>query len=312
MTTTNVPAPAAASVYPDLRELAQLRRQASQDGRAALPEVAQQFEAMFLQMLLKSMRQTTMGDPLVGDRGAAWYRDLFDHQIALSLAQARGIGLADLLVRELGEPAEKLLDHATGEPFIGRSRARLGLLSEGRTSNLRARPLPPPFELDFDTPERFVQSLLPYAKHAAQALGATPEALIAQAALETGWGQSMIRHRDGENSFNLFGIKANEQWSGARVIVPTIEFVDGVMERRQSAFRAYASPSESFEDYVDLIRNAPRYQRALANALDPEAYLHSLQAAGYATDPHYAEKVLTVMDLPALRALKLANLSSLD
>ncbi len=157
-----------------------------------------------------------------------------------------------------------------------------------------------------------MQSLLPHARRAAQALGVAPEVLIAQAALETGWGRAMIRHPNGENSFNLFGIKANEEWQGSRVTVPTIEFVDGVMERRQSAFRAYPSASESFEDYVDLIRNSSRYQSARANASDPAAYVHGLQAAGYATDPDYAEKVLAVMESPALNALKLTQISSLD
>jgi flagellar protein FlgJ len=122
----------------------------------------------------------------------------------------------------------------------------------------------------------------------------------------------MIRHPNGENSFNLFGIKADGQWRGSRVVVPTIEFMDGVMQRRQAAFRAYATPAESFEDYTELIGNSPRYRQALASAADPIAYVRGLQAAGYATDPRYAEKVVAVMNSPALGALKQARVSSLD
>lgn len=312
MTPTNTLTSSAANVYTDLTALARLRQQANQDAQAALPEVAQQFEAVFLQMLLKSMRQTTMGDPLLANQGVDFYRGLFDQQMALTLARSRGIGLADLLVGELRDPAEKAPQQALGELAIGQTRTRVGRLSEVRSSVLKAPSVPTRLEPVLDTPESFVQSLLPHAKRAGQALGVAPQVLIAQAALETGWGQALIRHPDGGNSFNLFGIKANDRWQGSRVIVPTIEFVDGVMERRQSAFRAYASPAESFEDYVDLIRHSPRYQQALASASDPAAYMHSLQDAGYATDPRYAEKVLAVMDSPALGALKLANVASLD
>ena len=311
MTMSNTPPSSAGSVYTDLAGLSRLRQQASQDAETALPEVAQQFEALFLQMLLKSMRQTTLGDPLLADQGTDLYRGLFDHQIALTLARARGIGLADLLVRELGDPAEASPKQTIGDSVMGELRAFPGHRSEPGSSAFKPTRTAHR-EPGFDTPESFVQGLLPHAKEAAQALGLAPEVLIAQAALETGWGRTMIRDPDGRNSFNLFGIKANERWQGARVTVPTIEFVEGVMERRQSTFRAYANSSESVHDYVDLIRNSPRYQQALAIASDPAAYVQSLQEAGYATDPQYAEKVLAVMDSPALSALKLSSLSSLD
>lgn len=312
MSTSNTLALSAANIYTDSTGLARLRREASQDGQAALPEVAQQFEALFLQMLLKSMRQTTMRDPLVESHGADLYRGLFDQQIALTLARARGIGLADLLVRQLAEPGDEVPRHSRGEVVSGRLGSGLAEPNQGESSALSPAAVAAPVELMFETPERFVQSLLPHAERAAEALGVEPRVLIAQAALETGWGRAIIRHPDGASSFNLFGIKATDRWQGSRVVVPTIEFVNGVMERRQSAFRAYASPSESFHDYVELIRNSPRYQQALANATDSARYMHHLQAAGYATDPHYADKVLAVMDSPALGALKLSSLSSLD
>ncbi|MGF1616004.1 MAG: flagellar assembly peptidoglycan hydrolase FlgJ [Gammaproteobacteria bacterium] len=303
---------ASPAVYTDLVGLAHLRREASRDHQAALPAVAQQFEGLFLQMLLKSMRQTALGDPLQTDPAADVYRGLYDQQLSLSLARARGIGLADMLVRELGEPGGISPPVSLGAAPPPLAAPRPGLRGEVLPSTQ-----PPPRTTRardpvFDTPQRFVQTLLPQATRAAQRLGVAPQVLIAQAALETGWGRAMIRHADGTNSFNLFGIKADGRWPGARVVVPTLEFVQGVMERRPSAFRAYTNISESFDDYVDLIRQAPRYQAALASGGDAAAYVHGLQAAGYATDPRYAEKVLAVMASPAFRAVKLGALASLD
>ncbi len=294
MITMDAPASSAASVYTDLGRLARLREQASQDGRAALPEVAQQFEAMFLQMLLKSMRQTTLGDPLVADQGGDLYRGLFDHQIALSLARARGIGLADLWCkRSVGQRISPRNDRSGSSPPGGQV-SPLGACPKRARPRSRRSP-PGSFRTRFRDAGKLRAE--PTATCAARGTSprVAPEVLIAQTALETGWGRAMIRHPNGENSFNLFGIKANEEWQGSRVTVPTIEFVDGVMERRQSAFRAYPSASESFEDYVDLIRDSSRYQSARANASDPAAYVHGLQRRD--TRPiRTMQKVLTVIE----------------
>jgi flagellar protein FlgJ len=312
MITSDTPAFSAANVYTDLTGLARLRQQANQNAQAALPEVAQQFEALFLHMLLKSMRQSTLGDPLLPAQSADFYSGLFDHQMSLNLARSQSIGLADLLVRELRDSAPMTRKQPTGEAVTGPASPFLGGPSETRPSAFEALSDPMRVQSAFDTPESFVQTLLPHAQKTARSLGVAPEVLIAQAALETGWGRAMIRHPNGENSFNLFGIKADGQWRGSRVVVPTIEFMDGVMQRRQAAFRAYATPAESFEDYTELIGNSPRYRQALASAADPIAYVRGLQAAGYATDPRYAEKVVAVMNSPALGALKQARVSSLD
>ena len=138
---------------------------------------------------------------------------------------------------------------------------------------------------------KFAEELLPHAQKAAQALGISPHTLIAQAALETGWGRKMIRTSDGAPSFNFFGIKADKGWDGARTQSTTTEFVGGQPRRESASFRAYGSMAEGFDDYVRFLQSQPRYRAALAGAND-EQFVQGLQKAGYATDPGYAHKVL--------------------
>ena len=141
---------------------------------------------------------------------------------------------------------------------------------------------------------------MPYAREGAARLGVEPEVLVAQAALETGWGQKVIRHADGRSSFNLFGIKADAQWDGERVTVSTLEYKDGVASRQRAAFRSYDSLAESVSDYVNFLRTNPRYQSALSQASDPEAFLSGLKDAGYATDPDYVGKISAIMKRDSL------------
>lgn len=151
------------------------------------------------------------------------------------------------------------------------------------------------------TPERFVEQLYPHAEKAAEVLGVNPEVLLAQAALETGWGKKLIRKNDGELSFNLFNIKATKHWNGDHVTVPTLEYRNGVAVKEHAAFRAYQNPHESFLDYVELINQNPRYQNAVQNADDPKRYVRELERAGYATDPKYAEKIINIMNSDSMK-----------
>lgn len=150
--------------------------------------------------------------------------------------------------------------------------------------------------LDTSDPVAFIQSLLPAAQKAAANLGIEPLALIAQAALETGWGQRMFKSSNGQNSNNLFGIKAQANWQGQVAVVDTLEYREGVAQKEKARFRAYDSAEQSLHDYVDLIQSNPRYQAALSVASDTKAYFQRLQAAGYATDPNYAQKILSVLE----------------
>jgi flagellar protein FlgJ len=184
-----------------------------------------------------------------------------------------------------------LLDlHAPATPLVA--------LAEGRPA--RAAPAIPARDWHPADPEEFIRDLMPYAQQGAAELNVHPGVIVAQAALETGWGQHIIRHPDGRNSFNLFGIKADSRWSGVRVTVPTLEFEGGVAVKKRAAFRSYASLEESVSGYVEFLRSNPRYRQVLEQARDADAFLDGLEAAGYATDPRYAEKIRAIMQRDSL------------
>lgn len=308
MMTTQPGLNALPGLFADFGELSRLRAEAREDQAKALPEAAAQFEAVFLDMMLKHMRQATFGDALLGDGHTRLYRDFYDHQIAIELSQSGGIGLADLITQQLGKEAARqgqagdgalVLNPAQDQPADDSEDSAASAAKTGQASA--------PTPVNFDSPEQFVQAVWPHATRAGEALGVDPRLLVAQAALETGWGRSIIRQADGNSSFNLFGIKAHGEWSGDRVAVQSLEYEGGVVERRRSQFRAYADIGESFNDYVALVRGQPRYQEALGKSADPAAYMRSLQNAGYATDPHYADKVLAVMAHAAIRTADTAG-----
>lgn len=264
-----MPAPVITDSVTDFLGIAKLRADARADAKspAVLRKVASQFEAIFVQMMLKGMREAKLADGMFDSNQQDHYLDMFDSQIALNLSQGRGIGLADLLVRQLGGTEESAASVAASAVAGGaRSRERM-------------------------SPQDFVRAVWPHAQRAAETLGADPKALVAQAALETGWGKSIISRPDGGSSHNLFGIKAGAGWEGERVSVGTLEFEDGVAVRKRADFRAYDSFADSFQDYARLLSTQPRYQGALTQADDPAAFAHALQQAGYATDPAYARKI---------------------
>ena len=164
---------------------------------------------------------------------------------------------------------------------------------------------PPPVTTEVDepfaSPEDFVRRLLPAARATAEELGVDPRVLVAQAALETGWGKAVIQRDDGSSSHNLFGIKADSRWSGDTVHASTLEYEEGVVMRRREPFRAYASFADSFSDYLTFLRENPRYGEVLDRTGDPQGFVEGLQQAGYATDPKYAEKILSILGGKALR-----------
>jgi flagellar protein FlgJ len=151
-------------------------------------------------------------------------------------------------------------------------------------------------------PKEFVSRLLPHATSAARELGVQPQAILAQAALETGWGRHQIKQADGSPSHNLFGIKAGAGWAGPVTEVSTTEFVRGVAQRRVEKFRAYGSYDEAFRDYAGLLKASPRY-RAVLNTGSTEGFAQGLQKAGYATDPQYAAKISRIAQSRALHAV---------
>ncbi len=289
----------AGGVYTDFGGLATLRAGAKSHAPETLDAVARQFEALFLQMMLKSMRATTGGDPLLGN-GGELYTDLLDQQIALEFGRGKGLGIAELLA---GQLTGKTVPAASVQALAS-APSPAALMPPPQW--FRAAPPPgatlrPATESIPSTPQQFVQKVWPHAERAARDLGVDPRLLVAQAALETGWGQAVPGAGRGRPSHNLFGIKADSRWSGSRVEVSTLEHVDGVLVRTRAPFRAYGSIAESFADYVDFVRGQPRYAAAVQAAGDSEAYIRALQAAGYATDPAYAEKILRLMDQSTLK-----------
>jgi flagellar protein FlgJ len=294
----NTPSP---SVHYDFHGIAELRYHARQDQAGSLERVARQFESLFVQMMVKQMRQASFGGGILDSDRTRQYQDMYDKQLALHLSESGGLGIAEVLQRQLDAGL-----HASSQtPAIGLNDYRsqpvipaVPKLSVKPIDPLMAKPpvqnsaeSPP----DLDTPEQFVDALWPAARPAADQIGLPPEALLAQAALETGWGAHVMPSFDGRSSHNLFGIKADHRWEGARVKRETLEYENGVAVRRREFFRAYDSYEESFEDYVSFLKQNPRYAVALANTHDSEAYFKALQQAGYATDPHYAEKILGLL-----------------
>lgn len=304
-----------ADVYTDFSGLANLKTQARKNSPEALKEVAKQFEAIFLNNVLKGMREAKLADGIMDNDQSKFYNDMYDQQLAVHLSGKPGVGLADLIVKQLshGQPDNKKMGI---EDYLNRSGSSRKAISQypnavdkhvgyaSRTPGQKVRdayptamaeiPLKNNHALPIQSAEDFLQTLYPYAERAAKELGVEPKVLLAQAALETGWGRSLIKNSDGGSSFNLFNIKASKAWHGKQAQVPTLEFEQGIAKKVTAGFRSYASFQESFQDYVDFIKSNPRYGDALQQAGNGERYLRELQRAGYATDPGYANKVMGI------------------
>ncbi len=305
---------AAADIYTDFAKLGELKRMSTQDPGSALKEAAKQFEAVFVQMLLKQMRQASPGDPIFASDQLQFYRDMHDQQLALHLAERGSLGLADMLVAHLSERSSKpdsdqSLTHyhqtaKLSEASVPTRSGQRFSLEEGNTqeASIKTAPLTEEIPGRFESAEEFVRTLWPEAQWAAAKLGLDPKLLLAQAALETGWGKKIIHRPDGRSSYNLFNIKAAHPWRGEEVQVSTLEYQEGVAVKKRAAFRAYENYRQSFEDYLNLIQS-PRYAEALSSAEDPYQYLTALKRAGYATDPNYADKVLAIYRRETLAAL---------
>jgi len=320
-----------ADVYLDIQGLGQLKGMANRQSRQALREVARQFEAVFVKMMLKSMRDASFGDPLFDSETSEFYRDMYDHQLSLELTKSGSIGLADMLVRQLsrfvepgksgdGEapawprtvPAPRAASSASSRP-AGESANKAAEPAVTQPSGVApSKPLPEAEpELSSYEPEHFIRTLWPLAERSARELGTSPSVLLAQAGLETGWGRYVLRDAEGRSSYNLFNIKADHRWRGETVSRTVVEYRDGIAVKEQARFRAYGSYAESFRDYVAFLQQSPRYLQALQQAADPRRFISELHRAGYATDPRYAEKIIDIMQRePSLRpeAMKLSRL----
>lgn len=296
----------------DVQALAKLRTDLRKDDPKALKAAAQQFEAVFLQMVLKSMRAATpQTGPFDSDQ-SRFYQELLDSQLAQVLAARGGTGLAAVIERQLsGARATATQPGPDGFPLAPPVRA-FPLDAAGKAMPLPpanapqpalpldrspVRPSLPAAEIQpgaVSQPLTFAASVWPHAVSASQATGIPAQFLVAHAALESGWGKAEPRFADGRPSHNLFGIKAGASWTGAVVEANTTEYLNGAPEKRVERFRAYGSYAEAFQDYAQLLAQSPRYA-AVVGSRDATSFAQGLQRAGYATDPAYATKLERVI-----------------
>lgn len=285
----------------DVKGMDGLRQSAKARDPAALKEAATQFEAMFINMMMKSMRDATPQDGVLDSQQSKMYTSMLDQQTSQNLAK-RGTGLADVLMRQLSSATALGAEEATASPRASSMAAALAAFrqqqsagesavgaTDGKSLSDKANASQAPHV------RAFQEKLGVHAEEASRATGIPAKFMLGQAALETGWGKREIISRDGSSSHNLFGIKASADWKGKVTEAVTTEYVNGKAQRKVEKFRAYDSYADSFKDYAQLITTNKRYEKVLANAGDASSFAHGLQKAGYATDPNYAAKLTKII-----------------
>lgn len=300
----------------DVQSSYDIRAQFQKDPKAGLQAAAQQFEALFMQMVMKSMRDATPQDGLLNSDQSRFYTSLLDQQMAQHLASTgKGVGFARLIEQQLGG---QMGGGGKGLPEVPAKATGNDLpLATTQTQHLQYQTVPSrlPTSADYarmnSSPSvsaaepaggsrEFVNRVWPHAVEASRSTGIPPQFLVAQSALESGWGRGELRKADGSPSFNLFGIKAGASWQGATVDATTTEYVNGEPQKMVERFRAYGSYEEAFRDYAALLRNNPRYSGVIGSQ-DGTEFARRLQQAGYATDPMYADKLSRIINGAALR-----------
>jgi flagellar protein FlgJ len=301
----------------DVQGVDALRRTVRNSPEEGLKQVSRQFEALFMNMVLKSMREATPSSGLLESRNEKVYMSMLDQQLSQNLS-GRGVGLAEAMFAQLsrnaasgaadGEAGSISLDGPAGFPLKPQAGIPLGSSPPpGAPAHRRSAPVDlSVYQNNGERPspaavaslqghvDSFVKSMGGSAQAASEASGVPAPLILAQAALESGWGKREIRADDGTQSFNLFGIKADRGWKGPVVETTTTEYVDGEPQKVRARFRAYGSYDEAFTDYAKFITRNPRYANVLATD-DPAEAAHGLQKAGYATDPQYGQKLVRIM-----------------
>jgi flagellar protein FlgJ len=286
----------------DTNSLGDLKQSAKAGSPEALKGAATQFESMFVNMMMKSMRDAAPQDGPMDSQETRTFTTMLDQQMSQKLAK-RGIGLADVLVRQLSAQqtgAALAKDMQSGAEGAGATRLKLdsdsmstdaaasasGLTGSARSTTSAGKPA---------HVRAFQDKLADAAEEAEKVTGVPAKFMMGQAALETGWGKRVIRNQDGTSSNNLFGIKAGPGWKGKVATAVTTEYVNGKPHARVEKFRSYASHADAFKDYAKMLSNNPRYEKVLAHGGDASTFAHGLQRAGYATDPQYAAKLSRII-----------------
>ena len=283
-------------------QLQALRGEAARDPQAAVQAAARQFESLFMQELMKSMRAATPASGLMDNGGTQLGTEMLDQQFAQQLSGLPG-GLADQIARQLArqQAAVRPADAPGGAPGAGAGAQGLQGIAPARAlphrpGSLSREALSPAALRAGSAPQQFVAQHRAAAQAAAQATGIPADFILAQAAHESGWGRREIRMPDGSSSHNVFGIKAGPGWTGKTTTVTTTEVVDGVPHKVRQTFRAYDSYAEAYTDHARLLSESPRYARVVTEGGSAQGFARSLQRAGYATDPDYASKLGRVID----------------
>ncbi|QOF77248.1 flagellar assembly peptidoglycan hydrolase FlgJ [Variovorax sp. 38R] len=299
----------------DVQGVDALRRTVRTSPEEGLQQVSRQFEALFMNMVLKSMREATPSSGLLDSQDQKVYLSMFDQQLTQNLS-GRGVGLAEAMLAQLRRQMPSAAPEAddgigtrplsleappclpygprAGIPIGSAPGARVSTAADLGVYQMKSGPAPAANASLQGQVDAFVDRMGASAQAASAASGVPAPLILAQAALESGWGKREIRADDGTPSFNLFGIKADKGWKGATVETTTTEYIDGEPQKVRAKFRAYASYEEAFTDYARFITRNPRYANVLATA-DPAQAAHGLQRAGYATDPKYGEKLVRIM-----------------
>ena len=324
-------------LFMNMQQFSDLKLEARRDSAQASKAVAQQFEGLFIQMMLKGMRSAAVMDESQHSSYMDFYTDMYDKQISLMLSQQGGIGIADMLEKQMAKflpegqepagiatgtgnelpvyhlPDTQAIDHKSALPMPVMDYVAAN--PEVKAFQLHQRPVTEatvtteeyteisalvsetiePF-YGWQQADSFVKDLWPHAQKAASKLGVSTDVLVAQSALETGWGKHTMKNSDGSVAFNLFGIKASSGWAGQSVTHNTLEFRQGAMQQESASFRAYDSVADSLDDYVSFVTTRPRYAQALNHGGSDTHYVKGLQQAGYATDPAYADKINNILN----------------
>ena len=290
----------------DANGLNGLKQAAKENSPEAIKEVAKQFEAIFMNMMLKSMREASSSeDNPFDNEQSRTFTAMLDQQLSSNLS-SKGLGLAEVLARQLSK-TDNVTNMATSVDDID---AKVNFDKNSLTtthSNLFnanpiiANPLTVASKVETNKSSElsvaaFQAKMAEHAQEASRSTGIPANLMLGQAALESGWGKREIKSADGTNSHNLFGIKATGNWDGKVVETMTTEYINGIKQKRIEKFRAYDSYADSFKDFAQLMQNNPRYEKVLSNMHNPQAYAKAMQQSGYATDPQYASKLANVID----------------
>ncbi|SCC25956.1 flagellar protein FlgJ [Kosakonia oryzendophytica] len=283
----------------DAQSLNELKSKAGQDPKANLRPVARQVEGMFVQMMLKSMRDALPKDGIFSSDSTRLYTSMYDQQIAQQMTAGKGLGLADMMVKQMTDeqapvdPADQMQQVPMKFPLETVTSYQNQALTQLVRKAMPKAPDDSDEPLTGDSKDFLAQLSLP-ARLASQQSGVPHHLILAQAALESGWGQRQIPRENGEPSFNIFGVKATPNWKGPTTEITTTEYENGEAVKVKAKFRVYSSYLEALSDYVGMLTRNKRYA-AVTTAATAEQGAQALQNAGYATDPNYARKLTSMI-----------------